>query len=207
MIDWEGPVSDGGFHTIDAETYDLEDEDLDTSGFEVSGPAALPVARQETLDRVHDEILRCWRQGDLLFELFELSSVGGTTVTPADALAALWDVAANGDMPAPIAGCSLAYLMEGGIWHENVQQFLDALYFALTDAGFGDDGIDSGAAIELVRDYADALFEDAEPEEIWLFGLDPGFSCWFAGGGCDFAYFFVNLREARCGLLLATDSD
>lgn len=207
MIDWREPEDAGGFHSTEVETFDIEDEDLDASGFETAGAATLPAERQETLDRVHDEILRCWRQGDLLFELFELDAGGSTRVTPADALAALWDIAAAGDMPAPIAGCSLAYLMEAGIWHEDAQQFLDGIYYALTGAGFGDAGLEPEAAAELVRDYADALFDDAEPGEIWLFGLDPGFSCWFAGADCDMAYFFVNLRESLCGLILATDSD
>jgi len=206
MIEWDGPA-EAGFHSVDVETFELEDTDIDESDFGVSGPAALPAARQETLDRVHDEILRLWHQGDLLFEMFELSAGSSARVTPADALAALWDIAANGDLPAPIAGCSLAYLMEGGVWHESVQQFLDGLYYALTEGGFGDEGAEADVAEELVHDYADALFEDAEPEEIWLFGLDPAFSCWFADSGCDMAYFFVNLREARCGLLLATDTD
>lgn len=206
MIDWEEPKN-RGFHSEDVETFDIEDEDLDASSYEVPGPAALPAPRQELIDRVHDEILRHWRQGDLLFEMFELNAAGSARVTPADALAALWDIAANGDMPAPIAGCSLAYLMEAGIWHEDVQQFLDGIHYSLTDGGFGDRGLDDDAAVELTRDYADALFEDAEADELWLFGLDPGFSCWFAGAGCDMAYFFVNLRESRCGLLLATDTD
>ncbi|HET7588177.1 MAG TPA: hypothetical protein VFL45_08865 [Gammaproteobacteria bacterium] len=207
MIDWDGPADGGTFHSEDLETFDLQDEDLDASDFEAPAPAALPASRQEVLDRVHDEILRHWRQGDLLFEVFELDAAGANRATPADALAALWDVAANGDMPAPIAGCSLAWLMREGIWHEDVQQFLDAIYYAVTDAGFGDPGLDADSAVELVRDYADALFEDAEPDEVWLFGLDPGFSCWFAGAGCDMGWLFINLRESRCGLLLATDTD
>lgn len=207
MIDWDGPAGGTGFHSEDVETFDIQDEDLDASDFEAPAPAALPASRQEVLDRVHDEILRYWRQGDLLFEVFELDAGGASHATPADALAALWDIAANGDLPAPIAGCSLAYLMEEGIWHEDVQQFLDAINFALTSAGFGGAGAEADQAAELVRDYADALFEDAEPDEVWLFGLDPGFSCWFAGAGCDLAYFVVNLHESRCGLLLATDTD
>lgn len=207
MIDWNGPRDGGSFHSEDAETFDLQDEDIDASNFEAPAPAALPASRQEVIDRIHDDILRHWRQGDLVFETFELESNGTSRATPADALAALWDVAANGDLPAPIAGCSLAWLMEEGVWHEDVQQFLDAIYFALTEAGFGEEGLDPATAAEVVGDYADALFDDAEPEDVWLFGLDPGFSCWFAGAGCDMAYFFINLRESRCGLLLATDTD
>jgi hypothetical protein len=207
MIDWDGPADGATFHSDGPETFDIGDEALDASNFEVDSPAQLPASRQDALDRVHDEIIDHWRQGDILFEIFDLRASGASRATPVDALAALWDIAAAGILPDPIAGCSLAWLMQNGIWHENAPQFLDAIYYALTDAGFGEPGVDPDTAAELVGEYADALFDDAEPDEIWLFGLDPGFSCWFAGAGCDMAWFFVNLRESHCGLLLATDAD
>lgn len=205
MIDWDGPINGTAFHGANLETANLEDADIDASDFDVTGPAALPAARHAVLDSVHESILDHWRDGDLLFELFELNAPDESRPDAADAMAALWDIAANGDLPAPIAGCSLAWLMQDGLWPEELGQFLDALYYALTDAGFGDSGTDDAAG--RVIDYADALFEDAEPDEIALFGLDPGFSCWFAGAGCDMAWFFIDLNESRCGLLLATDTD
>jgi hypothetical protein len=207
VIDWDGPGDGASFHSDEPETFDIGDDDLDASGFEASSTAEMPASRQDALDRVHDEIIGHWRQGDVLFEVFDLRTGGAKRATPADALAALWDIAAAAALPAPIAGCSLAWLMQNGIWHENASQFLDAIYYALTDAGFGGPGVDPDTAAEMAGEYADALFDDAEPDEVWFFGLDPGFSCWFAGAGCDMAYFFVNLRESRCGLLLATDTD
>lgn len=207
MIDWDGPSTHARFHNDAAETVDIDDDDLDTSDFGASTPAALPAFRQSVLERVHTAIVDHWHHGDLLFDVFELDAAATGDVTPADALAALSDIAANDDLPAAIAGCSFAWLMQNGIWQETLHQFLDAMYYALTDAGFGTPGLSAGAAIEWVTDYADALFGDAEPDEIWLFGLDPGFSCWFAGAGCDMAWFFMDLNESRCGILLATDMD
>ena len=206
MSGWDRSIEGLNFHTVEAELLFVADEELSAGRLEVGGIAVLEPERQAVLDELHERLSALWSEGGLVHELFEIEADDELQCSAADMLAAFWDIADNGDLPAEIAGCSIAYLMDGGIWEEDLQQLGDALYLALAGGGAGGEGIEFDEAAELTNAYLDALVGEGGSEDLHLFGLDPGFSCWFCGEDWDLAYVVVNAADGWMTLLLATDA-
>lgn len=206
MSGWDRSIEGLNFHADEVELLFVSDEELADGRLDVGGIAELEPERQVVLDELHERLTELWTEGGLVHELFEIEPDEEVQCTAADMLAAMWDIAENGDLPADIAGCSIAYLMDGGIWEEDLQQFGDALYLALAGGGAGGEGVDFDEAAELANAYLDALVGEGGSEDLRLFGLDPGFSCWFCGEEWDLAYVVVNPADGWMMMLLATDA-
>ena len=59
----------------------------------------------------------------------------------------------------------------------------------------------------LTKSYLDALFGETPEDGLFIYRLDPGFSCWFYQTYWDLAYAVINTHEKWLALLLATDTD
>jgi hypothetical protein len=206
MSGWDRSIDGLGFHTDSAELFFVSDEELADGSLEVGAPIEFDPERQAVLDELHERLSELWSEGGLVYELYDVEAADDADCGAADMLAALWDIADNGDLPTEIAGCSIAYLMDGGVWEEDLQQLGDALYLALAGGGAGGEAIDFDEAAELTNAYLDSLLGGGSSEDLHLFGLDPGFTCWFCGEDWDLAYAIVNLAEGWMALLLATDA-
>lgn len=208
---WSVDDFSGRFHSDPADTRLVEDEDIDAVDLATGDPVAIPSPGRQAMETVHRELRRSWVTGGVVFQAWELDDDESPDDAPdpgADTVVSLlWSLADNQDLPADIAGCSIAWLAEGRIWDESPQQFGDAIYRALRDGGVLGDGLAEDHAERLTRDYLDALFDETDEDEIFLFGLDPGFSCWFCDGEYDIAYAILNLDAGWFALFLATDSE
>ncbi|MGD8378642.1 MAG: hypothetical protein PVJ40_01080 [Gammaproteobacteria bacterium] len=208
MAIWNPEEASGLFHTEDVESLSILEEELSDGALTVVGPQMLSADRRAPLHQLHRYLHRLWPGGGTFLQLYALDDEDGLPeeVVAADVLAALWDIADAGDLPPDIAGCSLAFLMDNGLWPESVAQFGDALFLALSGGGALGEGLESGMAADLARDYMDALFGEADDDALTLFGLDPDFSIWFRGEGYDIAYVMVNLDEGWLAIFGATDA-
>lgn len=208
---WSLDEFSGRFHAEPADTRLVDDEDIDAVALATGDPIAIPSPGRQAMETVHRELRRSWVTGGVVFQAWELDDSEEADDAPepgADTVVSLlWSLADNQDLPADIAGCSIAWLAEERIWEESAQQFGDAVFRALRDGGVLGDGLADDHAERLTREYLDALFEGSSREDIYLFGLDPGFSCWFCDGEYDIAYAILNLDAGWFALFLATDSE
>lgn len=208
---WSLDDFSGRFHAEPADTRLVDDEDIDAVALATGDPIAIPSPGRQAMETVHRELRRSWVTGGVVFQAWDLDDSEEADDAPepgADTVVSLlWSLADNQDLPADIAGCSIAWLAEERIWEESTQQFGDAVFRALRDGGVLGDGLADDHAERLTREYLEALFEGSSREDIYLFGLDPGFSCWFCDGEYDIAYAILNLDAGWFALFLATDSE
>jgi hypothetical protein len=211
MAIWSVDEFSGQFHSEPTEAQLVNDELIDEVVLTTGDPMAIPGPRRQVMEAVHREIRRSWMTGGVVFQAYELeepdTDIESEDPGPEAVVSLFWSLADNQDLPSDIAGCSIAWLAEGRLWPESMQQFGDALYRALRDGGVLGDGVAEDQAERLTIEYMDALFGEAEESDVFLFGLDPGFSCWFCDGEYDIAYAIINLDAGWFGLFLATDSE
>ncbi len=208
MASWSERDYGGSFHTDAEDVLDLDDERVEAITTTVGDPIFLPAGRRQVLEGTHRHLRRAWVSGGAFFQLYSLETdPDDDAVVPETVVSLFWDLADADDLPADIAGCSIAWLAEGRLWPETVQQFGDALYKGLHEGGVAGEGLSREEAVEQVNDYLEALFGETPESELHLFGLDPGFSCWFCDGEYDIAYAIINTRDNWFGLFMATDSE
>jgi len=213
MALWSADKFSGRFHS-DPESQDMmavDDEAIDAVGLASGDPIAIPAPGRQLVEGVHRQLRRSWVTGGVVFQTWELddSEEGEDPEDPGPetVVSLLWSLADTQDLPADIAGCSIAWLADERIWAETPQQFGDAVFRALRDGGVLGDGMDEHQARSMTEDYMEVLFDGAEADDLFLFGLDPGFSCWFCDGEYDIAYAILNLDAGWFALFLATDSE
>ncbi|MEA5445414.1 hypothetical protein VCB98_06240 [Gammaproteobacteria bacterium AB-CW1] len=211
MAYWSMDEFSGRFHTEPEDTVVVDDAAIDEVGLATGDPIAIPAPGRQVMEKAHRELRRSWVTGGVVFQAWDLDDSEAPDDDedpgPETVISLLWSLADNQDLPADIAGCSIAWLADARIWSESTQQFGDALYRALRDGGVLGDGLEADHARQLTEDYLQALFDDSEEDDLFLFGLDPGFSCWFCDGEYDIAYAMINLDAGWFALFLATDSE
>ena len=211
MAIWSVHEYSGSFHSEPGDTLLVDDELIDEVDMSTGDPIAIPTPRRQVMEAVHREIRRSWVTGGVVFQAYELDDSDVAEAAddpgPETVISLLWSLADNQDLPSDIAGCSIAWLADERVWPETRQQFGDAVYRALKEGGVLGDGLAEDQAERMTGEYLDALFEEAGDEDVFLFGLDPGFSCWFCDGEYDIAYAIINLDAGWFGLFLATDSE
>ena len=115
-------------------------------------------------------------------------------------------IAWNRAFPPEVARCPVEYVRQSGFWKESVQRFGDTVCWALQQGGAYSEPMPHLEAATLTEWYLDALFGETPEDRLFIYGLDPGFSCWFYQI-CDLAYVIINLHEDWVALLLATEVD
>ncbi|MCP1727315.1 hypothetical protein J2T60_001280 [Natronospira proteinivora] len=211
MAYWSVEQFSERFHSEPSDTLIVEDDAIDEVDLAAGDPMAMPSPARQTLENVHRQLRRSWVTGGVVFQAWELDDSeeddDSEDPGPETVVSLLWSLADTQDLPPDVAGCSIAWLADARIWPETTQQFGDALFRALRDGGVLGDGLDAGQAQQLTEQYLEALLDDTPKEDLFLFGLDPGFSCWFCDGEYDIAYAIINLDAGWFALFLATDSE
>lgn len=205
---WSVQEFGGRFHNPPEEAVSIDDDAVEAPGPVAGDPMVLPAPRRQAMENFHRLLRRSWIGGGAFCQLYSLDrSEGDTTPAPETVISLFWDLADADALPADIAGCSIAWLAEGRVWPETPQQFGDALYKALSEGGVAGEGLSPDEAEEQVSEYLEALFDPAEEDDLYFFGLDPGFSCWFCDGEYDIAYVILNTEEDWLALFMATDQE
>lgn len=208
MSIWLVSEYSGRFHNPPEDPVSIDDEAVEAAGPVAGDPLALPEERRQVMANLHRLLRRSWVGGGAFCQLYNLDrSEGDAEITPETVISLFWDLADADALPVDIAGCSIAWLAEGRLWPESPQQFGDALYKALAEGGVAGEGLSPEEAGEQVADYLEAIFGVAAEEDLHLFGLDPGFSCWFCDGEYDIAYVILNTEEDWMALFMATDQE